>query len=131
MTRRDDVAWLGPVALVYTWSAFLIAGALALGGCATDPWSSPDLPRTGPCAAYESQIVSVDVDVTPSITPAPKGIRIIVPDSDFRPLMGASWPVPGGRMVWVVWLYRWYDGDHIGTIGRLGDTSMCQWYDPA
>lgn len=91
--------------------------------------SVQDLPVEAPCLTYEAMMVSVDDPYeVPTIVPAPVGVRIIV-DSNFDPFMGASYPVPGGRMVWSVWIFRWFDGEHIGAIGRADDDA-CRWYAP-
>ena len=108
--------------------AMLVAG-LWLVGCGDNATPDVDLPRSAPCVTYESLMVSVDDgDIVPSIVPAPAGVRIVV-DASIQPFMGSSYPVPGGRMVWNVWVFRWYDGDHTGAIGRA-DGVMCRWYDP-
>lgn len=109
---------------------------LAIAACGDDLVAPPPFPWTGPCTQFVADMRGVDDDeVIPSIAPADLGVRIIV-DADFDPLMGASVAVPGGRMVWSVWVYRWFDGDHLGAIGRVPDAGvvprggMCQWYDP-
>ncbi len=122
-------------------AALLLGLVLGLGGVGCgDNLSIPEpFPRVAPCVQYEADFKSVDADlVVPSLVPAPHGIRIIV-HASFNPFMGASVPVPGGRMVWRVWVYHWVDGDYLGTIGRVPDADvqgpvprggMCQWYDP-
>jgi hypothetical protein len=133
--RQQRTGWPYPVLIateigrVVAAIALVLVVAILLVGCGDNQYPQPDFPRTARCVEYESYMVSADEDVVPSLVPAPGGVRIIV-DDDIRPFWGASYPVPGGRMVWNVWVFRWYDGDHLGTIGRVGDTEMCRWYDP-
>lgn len=127
------------VVFVYAWTAALIVGVirniapaaavLSMTGCMDD--TPPcDMPRYESCSYYMAIMRSVDYPVeAPSLTPADFGVRIIV-EPDFNPLMGSSYPVPGGRLVWNVWMFHWYDGDHMGTVGRVGDTLQCRWFDP-
>jgi hypothetical protein len=117
------------LASALTVIALVAVAVFLLVGCGDNRVLMEDLPRTAPCTDYEAYMVSVDEDVVPSLVPAPAGIRVVV-DADFRPFMGSSYPVPGGRMVWNVWVFRWYDGDHLGAIGRVGDTTQCRWYEP-
>jgi hypothetical protein len=129
MAIRDDRCFTFGV-LVYAWSALFVAGALA--GCGDNhiPEPDPDLVTVQPCTDFEADILPWESsDVVPSITPADLGVRIIVP-TDFDPFFGASYSVPGGRMAWSVWVYHWYDGDHLGTIGRLNGSTTCMWYAP-
>lgn len=125
---------------MYVWTAKLwLWVLLVLSGCAIgDNLSPPDppLPRIAPCTLFEADILPASSDlVVPSIAPAPLGVRIVV-ESHYDPFMGSSAPVPGGRMVWNVWVYHWYDGDHLGAIGRVPEAAgdprggMCQWYEP-
>lgn len=101
-----------------------------LAACGDNQGSPPDLPVEQSCLSYEALMVSVDdVYSVPSIVPAPAGVRIIV-DRDFQPFMGSSYPVPGGRMVWNVWIFRWFDGEYIGALGRVADGDVCRWYAP-
>jgi hypothetical protein len=109
-------------------------GILFLSGCGVDTAREiPPFPWEAKCVTYQRYFVSVDpkdADVMPAIAPAgPLGIRIIV-DDDFHPFTGSSYPVPGGRMVWNVWTFRWYDGDRLGAIGRINNTERCRWYPP-
>jgi len=128
--------------LVYLWSAVFIVGALACCGCefedsapadgaaaivASAPFSSVAVQS---CDDFGKAILPwVATPTVPSITPATYGIRMIAP-TDFDPFFGASFLVPGGRLVWVVWIYHWYDGDHMGSIGRMSGGTTCMWYDP-
>lgn len=99
-----------------------------LAACGDDV-TVPDFPDARPCTSYETMMISVDdAYVVPSIVPADAGIRIIV-EASFQPFMGASYPVPGGRLIWNVWIFRWFDGEHLGAIGR-GAGDMCRWYPP-
>lgn len=101
-----------------------------LAACGDNQGDAPNLPAEQSCLAYEAMMVSVDdVYAVPSIVPAPAGLRIVV-DRDFQSFMGASYPVPGGRMVWNVWIFRWFDGEYIGAIGRLDGGDVCRWYSP-
>ncbi len=118
-------ATLGWIALGFV--ATIIA--LSLIGCGDQRQPDDEMPSIATCIDYETYMVSVDEDVVPSLVPAPFGVRIVV-DPTFHPFMGASYPVPGGRMVWNVWVFRWYDGDHLGAIGRVGDSDVCRWYQP-
>lgn len=117
--------------LVYLWSAVFVIGALV--GCGDNPLPGEEVPEfevVQPCTSFEAVTMPWWVtDVVPSMTPADFGVRIIVA-SDFRPFEGSSYPVPGGRMAWVVWVYHWYDGDRLGAVGRIGDTTDCKWYEP-
>lgn len=110
---------------VYAWAALFISGTLMLGGCSSEPLP---MPRTALCVDYEALMVPAGDMVVPSLTPASAGVRVVV-DDDIQPFMGASYPVPGGRMVWFVWIFRWYDGDHLGALGRLDGGDTCRWYD--
>ena len=128
-------------ASVYAWFVTLVLGLWA-GGCGDNLIPVPDLPlpRQMTCIDFENDMVPANLHdvVVPSLEPAPLGIRIIV-DASFDPFMGSSYPVPGGRMVWNVWQYHWFDGDHLGAIGRVPDREVgdlvplggvCRWYDP-
>ena len=109
--------------------AIVALGAMGWAGCLNKDTDIPPIPAVAPCVNYEAMMVSVDDPYTiPSIIPADFGVRIIV-DRNIQPFMGASYPVPGGRMVWNVWILRWFDGEHLGAIGR-GDDDACQWYGP-
>jgi len=115
---------------------------LVLNGCG-DNLPGPDaFLRQAACVDFEAEMRPADVElVVPSIVPAPLGVRIVVA-SDFDPFMGASTPVPGGRMAWNAWIYHWTDGDYLGAIGRVADADItrtgatvprggvCRWYDP-
>jgi hypothetical protein len=126
--------------LVYAWTITLVLGVarcvpraeLVIGVTAcVDAGPCSVMPRYESCAFYMDLMRSdrrLDSE-PPSIEPAEFGIRIIV-DRDFNPLMGSSYQVPGGSLVWNVWKFRWYDGDHMGAIGRVGDSLQCQWFDP-
>jgi hypothetical protein len=134
LKRFAMTAW---VALILSIWATVAVGWLS--GCVPECLELPPLPREAPCVQYEAATRSVDAElVVPSIVPAPFGVRIIV-DEDFNPFGGSSYPVPGGRMVWNVWVYHWHDGDYLGAIGRVPDDQvsgpvprggMCRWYDP-
>lgn len=106
----------------------VLFAAYLLAGCGADPRFMPDFPREAPCLDYEAFMVTADQDVVPSIAPAPAGTRAVV-DRDFWPFRGVFYPVPGGVMVSDVSVFRWYDGDHLGAIGRVIETGMCRWYD--
>jgi hypothetical protein len=107
--------------LILTWAG--------CGTCGDNVTTRDPLPVVLRCVDYEALMASVDdPPMIPSIVPAPVGVRIIV-SAAFRPFAGASYPVPGGRMAWVVWVFRWYDGDHLGAIGQAED-DLCRWYDP-
>lgn len=115
---------------VYLWIALLVVGVLT--GCGDNELPDEPLPQVQPCVIFETFMLADEPDVeapVPSLTPAPFGTRIIV-DHDFQSFMGSSAQVPGGRLAWVVWVYHWYDGDHLGAIGRVGDTVACRWYEP-
>jgi hypothetical protein len=138
MTTDTRYEWL-LVALVYTWTAALIIGVvkrvtaaatvLGMVGCMDDV-PPCEIPRYESCAYYMSLMTSVDNGAeAPSITPADFGVRIIVAP-DFHPLMGSSYPVPGGELVWNVWTFHWYDGDYMGAIGRIDDSLQCRWFEP-
>jgi hypothetical protein len=123
VARRYELSFVG---MVYVWTLSLILG---MASCMDDPDPTP-FPREETCEAYLGNMRSVDdVVVVPSLTPANFGVRIIVAP-DFNPLEGSSYPVPGGRLVWNVWIYHWTDGDHMGAVGRIEDTDMCRWYGP-
>jgi hypothetical protein len=132
--KRYDV-WF--VVLVYAWITALIVGvvkhlpavaALSMTGCMDD--ISCEMPTYESCTFYMSLMRSVDdPGETPSLTPADFGVRIIV-DTDFNPLMGSSYPVPGGRIAWNVWTFHWYDGPHLGAVGRINDSLQCHWFGP-
>lgn len=108
---------------------WLLLWSLMMVGCGDNDAAFPELPMSARCVDYEAMFASVDAPVeTPSIVPAQAGVRIIV-RSDFVPFMGSSYPVPGGRMVWNVWIFRWYDGDHLGAIGRK-ENDLCEWDEP-
>jgi hypothetical protein len=112
--------------------AFLVGVLLMaylLVGCSEGARPMPDLPREAPCLDYKAFMVPADQDIVPSIVPAPVGVRIVV-DRDFWPFTGIFYPVPGGVMVSDVSVFRWYDGDHLGAIGRVIETGMCRWYAP-
>lgn len=120
----------------YLWVALI--WCVVLGGCALGDNFTPSEPfaRVAPCTQFEADLLPTSAElVVPSLVAAPLGVRIVV-DSSFDPFMGASVAVPGGRMVWNVWIYRWYDGDHLGAIGRVPDVvgdprgGTCQWYEP-
>jgi len=132
-TNKGIEAWFS--VFMCTWAAALVVAVsrmiasgivvASVSGCVHE-----DFPRTESCAYYMSLMRPVDERVeVPSLTPADFGIRIVVA-SDFEPLMGSSYPVPGGRMVWNVWIMHWYDRDRMGAVGRLGDSTECQWFDP-
>jgi len=133
MTRDSSLVVFG--VSVYTWLAALVVELMLLTGCL----SAPDVPFPDqePCVTYEAAMAPAGTTTTYSMSPAPLGVRIIVDDT-FYPFMGASTPVPGGRMAWSVWVYHWDDGNHLGAIGRLIDDDfedvprggMCRWYDP-
>lgn len=137
--RWRSLQWILTALAALVMSPMLLLAPLALGGCGDNQTCLEPLPRVAPCVQFEADIRGVDEDlVVPSIVPADFGVRIIV-DADFTPLMGSSYPVPGGRMVWNVWVYHWLDGDHLGAIGRVPDVQVvgpiprggvCQWYDP-
>jgi len=104
-------------------AVLLIAcGDNTLPAMPTDP-----LPSVAPCLDFEEAIRQVDDPIEiPSLVPASAGARAVV-DSDFRPFIGASYAVPGGRLAWSTWVYHWFDGDHLGAVGRVDET-MCRWY---
>ncbi len=129
---------------MYAWTLKLSLWMLLLAGCSCTGCAVGDndgpafnaSELAAPCTLFEARIVPAGHDTeVPSIEPAPLGVRIVV-DAKFDPFMGASSPVPGGRMVWSVWIYHWYDGDYLGAIGRVPDANddprggMCQWYEP-
>ena len=108
-----------------------VAIAVILSGCgdnlSPDPLPPDPLPVTAPCLDFERTIRQVDDPFeVPSIVPAPAGVRVVV-DGAFRPFIGSSYAVPGGRLAWSTWVYRWFDGDHLGAIGRVDDAT-CRWY---
>ncbi len=136
LARCDAVIHLGWFCIILLAATTIVA---SLAGCAVgDNLPGPSsamvpMPREALCTQFEADMRPAlgDLDdlVVPSITPAPAGIRIIV-DIHFDPFMGSSTPVPGGRLVWNVWIYHWLDGDHLGAIGRVNNTTTCRWYDP-
>lgn len=118
--------------LVYGWT-LLVALAVATGvaGCG-DNTLGPGAPimESGACVDYEALMHPGDGDGVeiPSITVAPKGVRVIVGDPDFVSFGGASYPVPGGRLAWAAWVYHYAGGERLGTIGHIGGDA-CRWYD--
>ena len=112
-------------------NSIALAVACLLSGCGDnlrpDQDAPSDLPMTDLCFDFEAVIRQVDDPIeVPSLVPAATGVRVVV-DADFRPFIGASYVVPGGRLAWSAWVYRWLDGDHLGAIGRVDDT-LCRWY---
>jgi hypothetical protein len=104
-----------------------VALALCLAGCGDNLSVVDQLPSVSPCLDFEGAIRQVDDPLeVPSLVPAPAGVRAVV-DAEFRPFIGASYAVPGGRLAWSTWVYHWFDGDHLGAVGRVDDT-VCRWY---
>lgn len=121
-----------PYGIVAVLFAILVSGCLD----AEAPCDEP-LPSEMPCTTFEAMFrPERGPVVVPSVVPAPWGVRVVV-DPHFDPYVGSSAPVPGGRMAWSVWVFRWWDGDHLGTIGRVPDPprpppigGTCRWYSP-
>jgi hypothetical protein len=122
--------------------AVMVAALAACGDNLPGPGDAGGFLHQAACTDFEADMLPADAElVIPSIVPAPLGVRIMV-SADFDPFMGASAPVPGGRMAWNVWVYHWTDGDYLGAIGRVADADIirggaavprggvCRWYAP-
>lgn len=108
---------------VYAWSALLVAGALMLNGCAS--LEDEPFPSAAPCADYEADMVAPAGQI-PTLSRAPFGVRFVAP-ADFAALVGPTYPLATGTLVMEVWVYHWFDGDHVGAVGRTS-SGGCRWY---
>ncbi len=136
----DMVVELGKFVIATMVMAMVV---LWLSACGDNlPGADPGFLHQSACVDFEADMLPADAElVVPSIVPAPVGVRIVV-DADYNAFMGASSPVPGGRMAWTVWVYHWISGDYLGAIGRVADVDVvrtggvvprggvCRWYDP-
>lgn len=110
---------------VYAWALLLVVGVLLLQGCVDGPGP---LPLEATCAAYRADMDQPAGSV-PSLERAPFGVRIVVAP-DFQDFAAVAWPLPTGTLVMEPWIYHWFDGDHLGAIGRGAEPGDCRWYVP-
>lgn len=123
--KHSPQAW-GTVAAILMWINGLILG-VSLGMYLPSASRFEETRHQLPANVLPERTSCRYFDTLMSIghlRPAPFGVRAIV-DHDYDPYMGASYPVPGGRMTWNVWVL---DDAHLGAVGRVDRTDLCRWY---